>query len=327
MDDPAATLWLITAPLSEPVRPAPPGLPDRTIVFPRRPPATGRRVATAVTALAALFAGALWAGTAGAHAPSPRTRTLTVVAEDFRLTVPATVAAGRTRIRLVNHGAEGHQAALVRLHPGHDSGEFFGALATDGFGASARFGRFVGGPNAAVPNGTSEVVVDLRAGRYLAVCLMPGADGVPHVMKGMTTPFEVTGTSPRSARPHRVPEVTLDEFRFGVPKQFVRAVRAGDPIDVVNHGRQHHELVISELPQGVDVSEVAHWSDQPTGTPRVGPQPQTDVAGVTMLPPGGRARLRTKLPRGRYALLCFLPDDHSSASHLHNGMVYPFTVR
>jgi hypothetical protein len=27
-----------------------------------------------------------------------------------------------------------------------------------------------------------------------------------------------------------------------------------------------------------------------------------------------------------YALLCFLPDDDSVHSHLHQGMAYPFSV-
>ena len=45
-----------------------------------------------------------------------------------------------------------------------------------------------------------------------------------------------------------------------------------------------------------------------------------------MLAPGTSSRVRLDLEPGRYALLCFLPDETSGTSHLHQGMAYPFTV-
>jgi hypothetical protein len=117
-----------------------------------------------------------------------------------------------------------------------------------------------------------------------------------------------------------------DEFRFGVPKRFVDAMRDGRPVDVVNRGTQHHELVVSRLHPGATASDLATWNDAPAGT--AGPAPATDLAGVTMLPPGGHGQLRARLTPGRYVLVCFLPDETGSGhSHLHNGMVFPFTVR
>src|SRR3954447_19311323 len=87
----------------------------------RRP---ARRVARiAVAATVALAAAGLGAGVARAdRARQPAV--LTITATDYQLTAPAAAAAGLTRIRLVNHGSEGHQAALVRLKDGHTSGDF-----------------------------------------------------------------------------------------------------------------------------------------------------------------------------------------------------------
>jgi hypothetical protein len=299
---------------------------NRPVVPGRRRSALVRTIALALAlGSASTTVAAVTADGAGAvTAADRRARVLVMTAGDNTLQVPATVPAGPTDVRLVNTGAETHQAALVRLRPGRTRDELFGALAAGGFPGAAKVGRFVGGPNGAPPGGASEVSADLDAGHYVAVCLMPGPDGVLHVMKGMFTEFDVTGRSRPHRRAHHT-RVTLDEFRFDVPRRFVRAVRTGAPIEVVNEGTQHHELVVSRLAPGATLSDVARWNEPPAGAAPTA-APTVDVAGVTMLPPGGRVRLQLRLPKGRYTLLCFLPDDHGKHSHLHNGMVFPFDV-
>lgn len=291
---------------------------------PRRLRPAGRlAVASAAVLLAALGLAAVPAWAAAPHT----TPTLTLTATDFRIATPAHVAAGPTRVRLVNRGSEGHQAALVRLRDGHTSGEFLGALATS-FGASRPFGTFVGGPNAAAPGHASEATVTLRAGHYLAVCLIPSAsDGTPHVMKGMLAEFDVGGTV--HARPQRgAPTIETTEYHFRFPETARRALAGGRPVAVRNTGSQIHEVVVARLKRGRSVSDVVHWADHPLGTPASGPMPDDEIAGVTELAPGATARLHADLTKGRYALLCFLPDDaHAGSTHLHQGMAYPFTVR
>jgi hypothetical protein len=274
----------------------------------------------------ALAAAGLGAGVAHAGA-APRPRVLTITATDFRLAAPATASSGLTRIRLVNRGSEGHQAALVRMKDGHTSAQFLGAL-SQGFGASRRHGTFVGGPNAAAPGQTAEATSTLRAGHYLVVCLIPSAsDGTPHVMKGMLTELDVGGRARPPAQPP-VPVIETSEYHFRFPVAARTALAAGRAVEVRNAGSQIHEVVVARLQPGTTVSDVAHWADHPIGTPAPGPQPDEEIAGVTELAPGGRARMRADLRPGRYALLCFLPDDaHPGTSHLHQGMAYPFTVR
>jgi hypothetical protein len=279
--------------------------------------------ATALVLVAVLALPALPAGAAG----SDGVRTVTVMAMDYQLTAPESVPAGRTRIQVMNHGAEPHQAALVRLEPGRTRDEYLAALAS-GLDAAAEVGTFVAGPNGAAPGGLSEVTANLEPGRYLILCLIPSPDGQPHVIKGMITELEVTGKASKSgSKTERAPTVHMSEFHFGVPKSFVRAVSTGAPIDVVNDGKQDHEMVVSRLPEGVELKDIVDWSNHPLFTPEPFPQPQVDIGGTTMVAPGGRARVQLDLPAGRYVLLCFLPDRASGTSHLYQGMSYPFTVR
>ena len=251
--------------------------------------------------------------------------TVTVMAMDYALTAPEQVPAGPTRVEVMNHGTEPHQAALVRLESGRTKDEYVAALAQS-FESAAEVGTFVGGPNGAEPGATSEVVADLKPGRHLVMCLIPSPDGAPHLVKGMITELEVTESDVPKLEKKGAPVVQLSEFQFDVPREFVKAVSSGRPVEVVNDGDQAHELVVSRLPDGVEIEDIVTWNDHALFTPEPFPQPQVDVAGVTMLDAGERGRVRLDLPAGDYVLLCFLPDSASGTSHLHQGMVYPFTV-
>jgi uncharacterized cupredoxin-like copper-binding protein len=264
---------------------------------------------------------------AGASGADGKVRTLTVMATDYSLTAPAAVPAGLTRVMIMNHGNEGHQAALVRLESGRTRDEYLGALAQS-LDAASEVGTFVAGPNGSAPGDTSEVTAELKPGHYLVLCLIPSPDGTPHVLKGMITELDATAAKQAAKKTSRAPVVRLREFEFRVPKKFVQAVSTGAPIDVVNDGKQAHEMVVSRLPDGVEIADIVNWYDHPLFTPEPYPPPQIDVGGTTMIAPGGRARLRLALPPGDYALLCFLPDGPiaSGMSHLHQGMAYPFTV-
>ena len=249
---------------------------------------------------------------------------VTITAADFSFDLPKQIPAGRTEIVLENSGAETHQAALVRLADGATAEQFLGALAAD-FGSAAQYGTFVAGPNEAVPAGSNSVVSDLEPGNYLVLCLIPSpADGTPHVIKGMQAPLQVVeadGATPSATVDEDAPTLTLKDFSFDLPDDY-----DGGPLQVVNNGSQNHEVVIVGLPDGVEIADVVE-STVPIFTPAKGPAPYTDVAGTTMIAPGGTTFLDPQLPPGRYALLCFLPDTtNPTTDHLHNGMATEFTV-
>ena len=74
---------------------------------------------------------------------------------------------------------------------------------------------FTGGPSGIGPGGQSEAVVDLQAGDYVLLCFIAGADGIPHLAKGMVQPLTVTvPPSDRPAEPEALGTVGLDDFAF-----------------------------------------------------------------------------------------------------------------
>ena len=249
---------------------------------------------------------------------------VTITAADFSFDLPKQVPAGHTEIVLENSGAETHQAALVRLADGATAEQFLGALAAD-FGSAAQYGTFVAGPNEAVPAGSNSVVSDLEPGNYLVLCLIPSpADGTPHAIKGMQAPLQVVaaeGETTTATVDEDAPTLTLQDFSFDLPEDY-----DGGPLHVINKGSQNHEVAIVGLPEGVEIADVID-STVPIFTPAKGPAPYTDVAGTTMIAPGGSTFMDPQLAPGRYAMLCFLPDTtNPSTDHLHNGMATVFTV-
>jgi hypothetical protein len=261
------------------------------------------------------------AATTAVTAAPASARVVTITAADFSYDGPKEVPAGLTEIVLENHGAETHQAALVRLAPGATPDQFLGALAAD-FASAAQFGSFVAGPNEAAPDASSRVVSDLEPGNYLVLCLIPSPDGTPHVLKGMQASLVVTPPAqPAREVDAETPTLVLKDFSFALPKGY-----NGGPLEVENRGKQNHEVVVVGLPNGVDIQDVID-STVPLFTPAKGPAPYVDVAGITPVAPGLSARLDLDLEPGRYALLCFLPDTTKAGTdHLHNGMATVFTV-
>ena len=199
---------------------------------------------------------------------------VTITAADFSYDLPKQVPAGSTEIVLENHGAETHQAALVKLAPGATPAQFLGALAAD-FASAAQFGTFVAGPNEAAPDGSSRVVSDLEPGNYLVLCLIPSPDGTPHVLKGMQASLVVTPPEqPAREVDADAPTLALKDFSFALPKGY-----NGGPLEVENQGTQNHEVVVVGLPDGVDIHDIVD-STVPLFTPAKGPAPYADVAGI-----------------------------------------------
>lgn len=279
-----------------------------------------RSLAAAVAALTAVTLNG-GPATAAPGDETGATQTLEIKAGDFSFEAPSTLPAGRTRVVLDNtNGAEPHQATLVRLNDGVTSSDYLAALAQS-FDAATERGKLLGGPNSAAPGKDSGVVVDLKAGNYAVLCLIPSPDGTPHVVKGMMRDLTVTEAEakPRS-KAKKLPVLPLSEYQFKVPKQLGRGA-----VEILNKGKEAHEAVIAKLPPGKTIQDVVAWVTPPF-VPAPGPQPFEDVGGTAPMAPGTRVRLDTGLPKGKYVLLCFIPDA-SGTSHLKLGMVHPFTVR
>jgi uncharacterized cupredoxin-like copper-binding protein len=238
---------------------------------------------------------------------------VTVIATDYHLAIPATLPPGPTTFTIVNRGREAHHLQLERLEQGHSLADFIGALKSDGHPPS--WAVDVGGPNAADPGGRSlPTTVMLLPGKYAALCVIPGPDGVPHVMKGMAQEVTVSGPPAQSASLAGTRDtITLTDYAFDLPRDLEAGTRE---VTVRNTGTQSHELVVTQPVPGRSATDVARWAEHMQGPP-----PAHFLGGVTAIAPGQTNVLSLTLTPSRYAFLCFVPDAKDGRPHVAHGMM------
>jgi hypothetical protein len=254
------------------------------------------------------------------RAEEPPAHVVHFTARDYAFSGPKQVAAGRIKLVLTNRGEVEHQLGLFKLNPGDTTATAFGAISKAGNLEGGRaHGTWLGGPNGVAPHTSVSVVVDLAPGKYVIGCLIPAADGQPHAMKGMLSELTVTGnTASTPNADEKLPRVTLHEYFIELPSEFGK-----HPVEVVNEGREVHELVIARMKGDATVNDILAYEKLPY--PKSKPAPDHDVAGSTFLNPGERTRLDLDLAPGRYVAICYLPAPDGKAHILH-GMGHPFTV-
>jgi hypothetical protein len=280
-----------------------------------------------VLALAALLAACksdrapVPAASAPATPASPSTpAAVTVTATDFKLDMPAQVPAGAVTMRLVNNGKELHQAQIIRLDAGKTMADFQQAMKHEG--PPPGWVRFVGGPNGVAPGQEATSTATLVPGQYVVVCYIPGADGVPHVMKGMIQPFEVTGGTGATAGalPVAGDTVRLADYSFDTSRPLTPGRHT---ILVENIAAQPHELVLLRLAPGKTVDDFGKWAT--TGGMK-GPPPAMPLGGVGVIDAGGQGVFTADLTPGDYGLICFVPDAKDGKLHLMHGMMKQIKV-
>ncbi len=295
----------------------------------RRPPA--RPAAAPLAPLVAAVA-LLAAAPPGGRSAAPTARAavappvLEVVAMDYAFRLPDTVRAGVTTVRLVNRGRHMHHIQLVRLDGGHTIADLL-RVWKPGV-ATPAWMTGVGGPTAPVGGQTLDALVDLRPGRYGVLCWVPAADGQLHFQKGMFGQFEVAppsagapAPSVAAALPPADVAITMVDYGYVMPA----IARGRHTVRVFNAGPQSHELVLVRLAAGRTAHDAAAWAERG----QTGAAPGTMLGGVAALAPGGVAQFAADFPAGRYALICFVPDqkDGKGRPHTEHGMLREFAVR
>lgn len=244
---------------------------------------------------------------------------ITVTATDYKLELPARIPEGAVALNLVNRGKELHQAQLVRLGDGKTMADLEAAMKQHG--PPPAWLEFVGGPNAAAPGQETSSTSVLAPGQYAAICLIPGPDEVPHTMKGMVQPFEVTagGSASRELTAAR-DTIKLVDYTFKLP---ARLAPGHHTILVENLGPQPHELALLRLAPGKTVEDFAVWAT--TGQMK-GPPPAMPLGGVAVMDKGGSGEFSVDLTPGEYGVMCFVPDSKDGKLHLMHGMMTQFKV-
>ncbi len=242
-----------------------------------------------------------------------------VTATDYRFAMPDTLPAGPTKFQLVNHGHELHQLFLVHLNDGKTAADLAAAMKKPG--PMPTWAVEEGGPNGVDPARSSlATIVDLEPGQYAALCIIPGPDGVPHVMKGMMREITVHAVS-HPVPAERKPSATIALVDYGF--QPTKPLTGGHHLVLVrNDGKQTHELEIAKLLPGKTPRDLAAWADKMSGPP-----PAHFVGGVSPLAPGKSNELALDLAPGHYVFLCFVPDAKDGKPHVAHGMVSDFVIR
>jgi len=242
-----------------------------------------------------------------------------VVATDYRLTLPTSLHAGFTTFRLVNQGRELHQLYLVRLSGDKSAADLVKAMKAGGPPPS--WALDVGGANGVDPGSTApDVTVRLAPGHYAALCVIPSADGVPHVMKGMYADLTVMEKAEQASLA-RSPDltVTLQDYGYTTSAPFTTGHHR---LLVRNDGKQSHELELARLATGKSPGDILAWIEEMKGPP-----PARFLGGVSPLAPGQDNELSLTLTPGHYVMLCFIPDVEDAKPHTAHGMIHDFVVR
>ena len=247
---------------------------------------------------------------------APALPTITLVANDYSVSAPDTVAAGAITLRMVNQGKEFHHIWVARLQSGKTVDDLLAALKVPG--PLPGWVRDMGGPNAPAPGGESNATVSLSVGSYVVACLIPGPDGVPHIMKGMVRPLTVVQRGRPAPDPVGDVTMTLHDFSFTLSARLTAGTHL---VEVRNNGAQTHEIELVRLLPGKTAQEALAWVHKPEGTP-----PGVPLGGVAPLARGGVNWFEADLEAGKYALICFLPDATDGRPHFAHGMVQEIEV-
>jgi uncharacterized cupredoxin-like copper-binding protein len=249
---------------------------------------------------------------------------VTVVATDFALQLPASLPAGLTTFRLLNHGKQMHHLTVMRLDSGKTVSDAFAAMVKAGHGAHPAWMHPAGGPNATPPGGANTATLVLESGTYLAFCEIPGPTPAPHYMRGMLKGFVVTPPSRPAVLPHADLALKMTDYDFILSQPLTRGRHA---IAVTNAASQPHMLVIHRIPSGgapgAGTKEFLEWAQNPNNRPA----PGVAYGGVTEISPGITVVIDEKFEPGKYLLICFVPDAKDGKPHFVHGMQKEIVVR
>ncbi len=245
---------------------------------------------------------------------------ITVDAADYSYTAPETVTAGWVRVILTNSGAEPHHVQFLRLNDGVTAQQFEEAL-KQGQGPALAMTQQVGGVGAVHPGGTASAIINLPAGDYVILCLIPSpSDRVAHHAKGMIKSLKVEAGPGSASEPQADLTVNLKDFTFDMPD----SLPAGKiTIRVTNDGPEPHEFNILRLAEGKTVSDVMAFLSGEAG----GPPPFAPVGGANGIAQGVTEYAELDLAPGTYVAICNIPSPKAEGHpHFTLGMIKQFTV-
>jgi hypothetical protein len=245
---------------------------------------------------------------------------ISIDAADFSYSAPDSISEGWVRVKLTNSGQEPHHVQFLRLNDGVTLEQFQEAL-KQGEGPALALVRQMGGVGALAPTLSAQAVLNLPAGEYVLLCLIPSpVDQVPHLAKGMIKSLTVQpGNNTLTAEPAADLTVNMQDFVFDLP-----AVLPDKPlsIQVINDGPEAHEFNLMRLADGKTAEDVLQYLQAPDGPP-----PFIPVGGMNGLDKGLSGFAEVDLQPGNYVAICNIPSPKAEGHpHFTLGMIKQFTV-
>jgi outer membrane protein assembly factor BamE (lipoprotein component of BamABCDE complex) len=255
--------------------------------------------------------------------PSSTWQTITITAIDYGYVMPNsfTLRAGLVDLELVNNGTQPHQAQLVRLNPGVTDEQVVNELIDQRQEARAfSLFTYVGGPDTISPDDGQAALLDVPAGNYALICLVTGADGLPHVDKGMIRFLTVSPAHTSQPLPQVNGVIAIQDHQYVLPSALTQAHVS--TFKVENQGTEPHELNIVRLASGKSAQDVLTFFRAPSGPP-----PFEEFGGMATLASGLSGWITIHLQPGNYAVLSAVPDPKTGAFQLTQGLLTTFSVQ
>jgi uncharacterized cupredoxin-like copper-binding protein len=242
-------------------------------------------------------------------------------ASEYKFEAPDQIPAGLTMFKLNDTGKEMHHATLIKLDSGKTFNDLMEGMKNMKPGTPPP-GWVIpaGGPNAAAPGSSSNLVAVLEPGNYAIVCFIPDAKGVPHVAHGMAKAITVTpNASANMSEPSSDITVTLKDYQF----DFSTPLTAGKhTLKIVTAPGQPHEYTFFQLTPGKKAEDIVKYVE----TGMQGPPPAMPLGGVAAMAAGKTAYYEVDLKPGDYAIVCFLEDAKDGKPHFTHGMIQQIKI-
>lgn len=253
------------------------------------------------------------------QAMAPKFADIEINATDFSFESPQVIQDGWVRVTLKNSGAEPHHVQFLKLNDGVTFQQFTEAL-QQGEGPALSLVSLVGGVGAIAPGLTASALLNLPAGEYVLLCLIPSADQMPHFVKGMIKTIKVEHAANQSPEPQSTLSVNLKDFSFDLPDTLPASEFV---MKVTNEGPEFHELNLAKLADGKTKDDVLNYLMNPNGPP-----PFIPVGGMNGLGVGSYGYLEVALAPGNYIAICNIPSPQAEGHpHFTLGMIKEFTVK
>jgi hypothetical protein len=230
-----------------------------------------------------------------------------------KLVAPRQAEAGLLEVTFKNSAAKGeHNAALIRVDSDKPLAEVL--KAGNAWGDKGKplpgYLAFHGGTGMVDRGSTSSFVGSFPPGRYLVLDFNNEGEGGE-----LTTELELTGSARAGGLPRTDGVVTARDYGFDA-----KGLRQGrNNVTWTNAGKEPHHMIAAPMRAGKGKADILKAFNDEDSPPPFDEEQAVEAPIIS----GGRSQVveLDLKAKGRWALLCFIPDRAGGPPHVAKGMV------